>query len=325
MDTGTHFVMGVGLFGLAHIDPSVVNHADTSQAVLLGTIIGSQMPDIDTIYRFKGNATYIRNHRGWSHSLPMLLLWPVLLTLLLSFIFPNSSWTHLWIWTQLAVLIHIFIDCFNTYGTQAIRPLSYRWISWNIINIFDPFIFTIHVIGFMAWWITPLDPGSIFALIYGLIIVYVLWRTWVHYRLVQWIQLQIEPMGKVTVTPTIRWNVWNVIVEHHQFVKMGTLVNKKLTWTGQLTTENIHHPAVISSKQTDPIDAFLSFTSYGYPQVYQRSYGFEVRWLDVRYHYKKHFPFVAVALIDKEYKPFHSFVGWMNEGQLEKKIRNLVS
>jgi len=45
MDTGTHFAMGIGLFGLAHLDPAVASHPVTAQAVLLGTVLGSQAPD----------------------------------------------------------------------------------------------------------------------------------------------------------------------------------------------------------------------------------------------------------------------------------------
>jgi inner membrane protein len=59
--------------------------------------------------------------------------------------------------------------------------------------------------------------------------------------------------------------------------------------------------------------------------VYTRPFGFEVRWLDVRYVFKKRFPFVAVALLDQELRPFGSFVGWMNREQLEKKVRHLLS
>lgn len=70
MDTGTHLVIGLGLAGLSQIDPSVSADSAATTAVFIGTVIGSQIPDVDGLLRFKGNATYIRNHRGRSHSLP---------------------------------------------------------------------------------------------------------------------------------------------------------------------------------------------------------------------------------------------------------------
>lgn len=325
MDTGTHFVMGIGLFGLAHLDPVIAAHPETAQAVLLGTVIGSQIPDADTLYKFRGNAAYIRNHRGWSHSLPMLMIWPFLLTVAISYLFPDASRFHLWLWSFIGVFIHVFIDCFNTYGTQALRPITHRWISLNMINIFDPFIFGIHLAGFFLWAILPVNPGILFLFIYLIIAGYIGWRGWVHHRIRCWVKQQVNQPGRYTVTPTVRWDVWNVIVEQPHMVKIGVIRGKNLIWTGQLSTKDLQHPAVMHSKKAEPINAFLSFTSYGYPQVLSRPYGYEVRWLDVRYHYKKHFPFVAVALLDKEYQPFYSFVGWMSEDQLEKKVQHLLS
>ncbi|SEN73562.1 metal-dependent hydrolase [Lihuaxuella thermophila] len=325
MDTSTHFVMGLGLFGLAHLDPAVTAHQEGAQAVLLATVIGSQIPDSDILYRIRGNASYIRNHRGWTHSLPMLLVWPTLITLSLSLFFPATHHLHLWFWAFLAVFIHVFIDLFNTYGTQALRPISNRWISWDVLNIFDPFIFIIHLAGFVLWWSLAVNPGYIFAVVYLVLIAYVAWRTWVHHKLVIWLKKQVNEPGRYTVTPSIKWNVWNMIVEQPDLVKMGEIRKDQLYWTGQLSTKDLNHPAAIHSKKADPIRAFLAFTSYGYPLVYCRPFGYEVRWLDVRYHYKKHFPFVAVALLDRDYQPFHSFVGWMSEDQLEKRVKHLLS
>ena len=80
MDTGTHLVIGLGLAGLSQIDPSISANTAATTAVFIGTVIGSQIPDIDGLLRFKGNAVYIRNHRGRSHSLPALPLWTLLIT-----------------------------------------------------------------------------------------------------------------------------------------------------------------------------------------------------------------------------------------------------
>jgi inner membrane protein len=114
-------------------------------------------------------------------------------------------------------------------------------------------------------------------------------------------------------------------LETKEKVKVGEIRKRRLLWTGEVKTEDLFHPATLKSREAEPIDAFLSFTSYGYPKVFKRPYGFEVRWLDVRYYYKKHFPFVAVALLDQHLNIFYSFVGWMSRKQLEKKIKDLFT
>ena len=56
---------------------------------------------------------------------------------------PGVDTTHIWLWAQLAVFLHVFVDIFNSYGTQALRPLTNKWIQLSVINTFDPIIFII--------------------------------------------------------------------------------------------------------------------------------------------------------------------------------------
>jgi inner membrane protein len=317
--------MGIALFGLSKLDPTVAAHPETARAVLLGTVIGSEIPDADTVTRFFGSAVYIRHHRGLSHSLPMLFIWPTLVTSGLSLFLPGADWLHVWLWTFVAVFIHVFIDLFNAYGTQALRPLTPRWISLDVLHIFDPFIFSLHLLGFLLWWLLPDRSGPVFTAVYLLIAAYIALRSLIHHRIVCRLQQDLPSHFRVTVTPTARFHVWNVIVEEPRVVKVGEFRKGNLIWTGQIRTADLVHPAAIRSRDTDAVEAFLSFSSYGYPKVYTRPFGFEVRWLDVRYVFKKRFPFVAVALLDQELRPFGSFVGWMNREQLEKKVRHLLS
>ena len=70
MDTSTHVLMGLGLASLAQVDPIVSGNEALTQAVLIGTVIGSNAPDFDILYHLKGNNSYLKNHRSHSHSLP---------------------------------------------------------------------------------------------------------------------------------------------------------------------------------------------------------------------------------------------------------------
>src|SRR5699024_1805180 len=100
-------------------------------SVLVGTIIGSQAPDFDTILKLKNNATYIRNHRGITHSIPAIIIWGILITLIIYLFVPEVNFLHLWLWTFLAVFLHVFVVVFNAYGTQAFRPFSHKWFAYR--------------------------------------------------------------------------------------------------------------------------------------------------------------------------------------------------
>lgn len=320
MDTSTHFVMGIGLFALSHIDPVIASDPETARVVLLSTVISSEIPDIDTLYRFRGNAIYIRKHRGFSHSIPMIFIWPTLLTALAYLIFPEANWIHVWLWSFVAVFIHVFIDCFNSYGTQILRPFSRKWVAWHIINIFDVFIMSVHLLGFALWWFFPQYPEWIFIGVYLSIIAYIFIRWKIRRNIIEYIQSKIGQTGRYTLVPTVRFHTWHVIVELPDRVLLGEWKKGQLEWANEMTTRYLHHPAVKESKKADAIRSFLSFTSYGYPMVIEHPFGYEVRWIDVRYHDKKSFPFMAVVLLDQQYRIFYSFVGWIGRENLEKRI-----
>src|SRR5699024_3868373 len=120
MDTGTHVVMGIALGGLATLDPVVANDPVLFNAVLVGTLVGSLAPDSDTVLKFKNNASYIRNHRVFIHSIPAVIFWGFFIASIIYLFVPVVSFLHLWACTFFAVIVHVFVDIFNAYGTQSI-------------------------------------------------------------------------------------------------------------------------------------------------------------------------------------------------------------
>ena len=52
-------------------------------------------------------------------------------------------------------VLHVFVDIFNSYGTQALRPITNKWIQLSVINTFDPIIFIILSTGVLLYGIHP--------------------------------------------------------------------------------------------------------------------------------------------------------------------------
>lgn len=171
MDTATHLTMGVALSGLSVIDPVVEADPSLFTATFFGVVIGSIAPDFDTIFKLKDNATYIRHHRGYSHSPPMLIFWSFFVSLPILFFTPEISYLHLWLWTMLAIILHVTVDIFNAYGTQAFRPFSHKWLAMGFINTFDPFIFYLFVAGIFAWMLGA-NPIHTFTIVFFINILY---------------------------------------------------------------------------------------------------------------------------------------------------------
>src|SRR5699024_11361618 len=71
--------------------------------------------------------------------------------------------------------LHVFVDIFNAYGTQAGRPFTNKWIALGFINTFDPYIFILHIVGIIAW-ILGANPGYTWLIIYTFIAMYYIKR-----------------------------------------------------------------------------------------------------------------------------------------------------
>ncbi|MFD0960405.1 metal-dependent hydrolase [Paenibacillus chungangensis] len=324
MDTGTHLVMGIGLAGLAMVDPVIAGNPAVQTAVLLGTVAGSQAPDFDNLLRLRGNACYIRNHRGLSHSLPAILVWTVLITGLLQLLYRGSlPWLHVGGWILLSVVVHVLTDLFNAYGTQAMRPFNEKWISWNIIHIFDPVIFTVHIIAILLWAGGIANPATLFPLMYALLFFYYIWRTLAARSTVR----RLPRLDKLHATedtyiaiPTISLDVWNIVKQTADGTfHVGNLRRNHLSWLDTVKCDD--HPAVEKSKSDPAIRSFLYFTSFACAEVIEHGWGYEVRWCDVRYRHRKQYPFVAVLLMDKKYQTLGSYVGWLSDERLMKRLR----
>ncbi|OMP68149.1 metal-dependent hydrolase [Domibacillus epiphyticus] len=321
MDTGTHIVMGFALGGLATLDPVVASDPATKYAVMTAAVIGSQAPDIDTVLKLRNNAVYIRNHRGATHSVPAVVLWPLLISSLLFIIFPESNFLHLWLWSQIAVFMHVFVDIFNAYGTQAFRPFSSRWIALGVINTFDTFIFSIHVIGLLLWAL-GLHPGHTFIVIYVILIGYYILRFQMQGAIRNAVRRLIPDAEEIIIAPTIRFNQWRIAVKSpdHFYVARG--YRRSVTILDKYKRVPIPESELFEAAKKDVnLDAFLHFSPVYRWEVAEYNDCYEVKFIDLRYRNNGYYPFVAVVQLDLDYNIVGSYTGWIfSEEKLRKKL-----
>ncbi|WP_062353198.1 metal-dependent hydrolase [Bacillus kwashiorkori] len=321
MDTGTHIVMGLALGGLATIDPVVFNSPATRESVLIATIIGSQIPDIDTVLKLKNNAAYIRNHRGITHSIPAVFLWPLLIIAFIYPFFPDANLFHLWLWTFIAVFLHVFVDIFNAYGTQALRPFSHQWVALGWINTFDPVIFGLHLIGLLLWAF-GLDPRSIFVPIYLIIIGYYIYRFLLRKTICNMIKRRIPNVEQVILSPTMKFFQWRVAVTAKDKFYVARAYRRDIVFFEEYKRVPLpDNPVMDAARKDKNISAFLSFSPVYRWEVEEYNNYTEVRFIDLRYRSNGHYPFVAIVQLDNNLKIISSYTGWIyNKEKLRKKL-----
>ncbi|MEH7491489.1 metal-dependent hydrolase [Neobacillus niacini] len=326
MDTGTHVVMGIALGGLATLDPVVAGNSATATSVLIATIAGSQIPDIDTVLKLRNNAIYIRNHRGVTHSMPAVLLWPLILLAVIFPFFPGANLLHLWGWTFAAVFIHVFVDIFNAYGTQALRPFTSKWVALGVINTFDPIIFGIHVAAIVIWVIGA-DPGYTFLWMFIILIGYYLLRFYAQAKVRSAVRKLIPDATDIITSPTMKFNFWRIAAMNEEEFFVGRAMGTNIVIYDRFKRVPVPKtPVLEAAKKDSNLAAFLSFSPVYRWELDEYDDHYEVRFIDLRYRSNGHYPFVAVVQLDQELNPISSYTGWVfSEKKLRKKLSIIPS
>lgn len=322
MDTLTHTLMGGTLVGLATIDPNI----DAVSTGFIATIVGASLvPDIDTVLKMRNNAVYITHHRGLTHSLPFtFLIWPVLLTAIAHFAF-GLPLVNTYLWVQLAVFLHVFVDIFNSYGTQALRPVDNTWIQLGIINTVDVPILVAHGLYFVLWFL-GFSPVILFIIMYALLAAYYIARYFMQQFLVRKVEKQLpnDTIKRTFVMPTIHFNQWRIVVVTDKAYYVGRSFKENIIFYDRFNREDkLPHKIFMAIKHDRNFKAFTFFSSiYRYEMKSLDADTFEVRYIDLRYLKEGHYPFVCIMHLDKKsYEVIHSYTGWVfSEEKLQRKL-----
>ena len=135
MDTITHFAAG------ACIGELVAGRKIGKKAMVAGGF-AQLVPDVDFIYGlWMTPAANALAHRGFTHSFLFLaLVTPVLSWAVQRWWGDKAVTIRFWmLFLGAEILMHLFLDAFNAYGTGWFEPFSHLRISFNTIFVADPF------------------------------------------------------------------------------------------------------------------------------------------------------------------------------------------
>src|SRR3989454_831286 len=150
MDNLTHTLTGVAL--------SQAGLNRKTRFATLALIVGSNLPDADIVTRLAGSATYLKYHRGMTHSVLGVVVLSALLAgtiyLLGRAVRPRKKRDALpldgrWLLAicLIALANHVLMDLTNTYGVRCLWPFSGRWYAWDILYIIDPVLLALLIAG----------------------------------------------------------------------------------------------------------------------------------------------------------------------------------
>jgi inner membrane protein len=124
----------------------------------LALIVGSNLPDADIVTRLAGSATYLKYHRGMTHSVLGVVVLSALLAGTIYYLgraapppkkrdAPPLDGRWLLAICLIALASHVLMDLTNTYGVRCLWPFSGRWYAWDILYIIDPVLLALLIAG----------------------------------------------------------------------------------------------------------------------------------------------------------------------------------
>jgi len=113
MDSLSQVVLGASVGG------AVMGRTLGRSALLVGALLGT-LPDLDVLIDYGDAVANFTEHRGFSHSLLVLLPASLLLAWGLQRWRPAITLWHWWAFTGLCLLTHPLLDAFTTYDPPVL-------------------------------------------------------------------------------------------------------------------------------------------------------------------------------------------------------------
>ena len=213
MDSVTQLVLGASVAAVC------VPAQHRRRALVLGAALGT-LPDLDVIIDYGNAVANFTLHRGFSHSLLVLIPFAALLWLILRRHYtPVRETPKPWFWAILLALItHPLLDAHTAYGTQLFWPLAVTPTMWSTLFIIDPLYTLPLLVAVIVVLLAPIRASAKTVLKTGLIVscLYLGWSWVAKLQVASVVAERFEMAGeelKVFTTPTpFNTLMWRIVV-----------------------------------------------------------------------------------------------------------------
>lgn len=329
MDSTSHVLMGTATGLMIATGMSSLGYEISTTAVVATSIVANVFPDIDVIFKIKGNDAYINAHRGASHSLIVSIIWVSIIATFAYILQPDYFMLYFGI-ALIGVFSHLFTDLLNGYGVQFFWPFQKRWIALGVTYTFDAVFSLTHILGLTLVLLFDFDVIRVFTFIYIAIILYIYISFMYHYQLKADL---IKKYGRykrlILQAKTTPYN-WKYVYEtNDKKFYMGTIRFRQIT---QLRYERRHETLDTDLenilKKNKNVKTFIDFTPIYNYHVKTRENGIvEIKFYDLRYLIvrKNQYSYTFNCFVQvQDNNVLSSYLGFtINENQAHKKFEKI--
>ncbi len=316
MDPLTHGMIGLALSTFSGQSVSISN------PIALGCAIGAMIPDIDSVIRLYANdATYLKQHRGFSHSLPMLFVFSAVVATAVAFfakvpitqifetiqfadLFRPDHFAAIWLWSFLGALSHTVFDMLNSYGAMLLRKKR----KLNLLTLYDPVI-AILGIGLIFQRQINWEWNLVAVLLFSL---YMLFRHRFRKHAAVDLSTHSDFVGEIqhiavlpALTAFYRWD-FIVTTDAYTYVGKYNQWSKGVRVIERFDAQCPQHRETFD--QTALGEYFNDFSPYLHVVHAQEGNAVTMRVIDLRYYVRNRFLHQATLVVDKRSGKIHQSV-----------------
>jgi inner membrane protein len=295
MDPLTHALSGAVLHQLGF----------KRKAALFVLIFSAIAPDLDYITRLWGTDVFLRYHRGITHGILALALFPAIM----AFIFrKKGGFFYYYSISFLAYGAHLLMDLTNQYGTRMLSPLDWNQYSLDLTFIIDPYITIGLLLCVIIGKVNKRRAVAAAICTVLLFAVYIGGRAYLQKETKQFLKTKVDAnIYKVYPLPNdfLRW--W-FITKSGDEIDTGfvDLFTKRVCIQDKYRMDNSDH-AIIESRKNRVVQNFLYFAKYPYAEVKTENSKTIVIWKELAYSFMAGESFVAKVVMDKNGKVIESY------------------
>jgi len=299
MDSLSHALIGMAIAGLSGHPLSFYD------PIYLAAVLGAQAPDFDIIAQVKGNFSYLRQHRAFSHSIPGLILWSIVISSGLFIIMPQTTLLSLLGWSFAGSLSHILIDYFNTHGAAILWPFRKERKSLQLLNVFDPILLVL----LLSIYMLDFTMLTLSCITFFILISYIAFRIILRRKGKK--QLCQRDILQITVMPSLKHIFfWDFVIETKDSYLVGQVgaISPILKVHADLAKPKDISNFTQQAQKTLIGDFFATFTPFIYFEEEKSTHSISVTIYDLRYVLNKEFIHRATVIFDNNNRPISSYL-----------------
>ncbi|MEW6741068.1 MAG: metal-dependent hydrolase [Nitrospirota bacterium] len=267
------------------------------KAALFVLIFSAIAPDLDYITRFWGTDIFLRYHRGITHGILALALFPAIM----AFVFrKKGGFFYYYSISFLAYGTHLLMDLTNQYGTRILSPLDWNQYSLDLTFIIDPYITIGLLLSFILGKLNK-HRSAVIALCAVLLFAgYIGGRAYLQKETKQFLKKKVDAnIYKVYPLPNdfLRW--WFITRSGNEIdTGFVDLFTKRVYIQDKYRMDNNDH-AILESRKNRVVQNFLYFARYPYAEVKRENSKTIVIWKELAYSFMAGESFFARVVMDK--------------------------